>query len=265
MLACLALITLNVVVLLVALTNRMGKEMAKESQQTEGSQSDLSEDSLLAQIEPNLVKDHVRYAKAYLRVLEIYKERHFRSWLVPTEYTYEKNLGPVAKALTDAVTTNDQVLAQKAVTEIQRALVKYGVKLRGLSKGDSAARKNTGRLPLRECTAKDEATLSELKSTFASSLRIFKLNSTIETAEQAFIDGWIEISALGLIGPDYIGKYDEKGRKEVRHIKTELYVLQTELVSLGLNLKGDEYERVKNQSARIRRKTEELGTLLARF
>lgn len=227
-------------------------------------------DSLVAQIEDDLVTNHVRHAQAYLRILEIQKERTLRSLLMRVtfdslpSYDSEKSLGPAKTMLTNAVVANNQPLAREAVKEIRKALITYGVRLEQLARANSPSGK-TGRLTPQECTQKDEDTLDEMRSNFAASLRAFRLNSSTETAEQAFVDGWLALGVLGIIGPDFIGKYGENGRVEIRITEVELGVLQTELAELSLRLKGEEYARVEKQRAYIFRKTEEFDNLLGKF
>lgn len=134
-------------------------------------------DSLVAKAEDNLVTNHVRHAKAYLRILEIQKERTLRSLLVRVTYDSlpaydpENSLGSAKTMLTNAVVVNDQVLAREAVREIRKALITYGVKFEQLSHANSPSGK-TSRLTPQECTQKDEDTLNELKQLCCKSKNI---------------------------------------------------------------------------------------------
>lgn len=229
--------------------------------------------ALLFQIEnaDDLVTNHIRYAKAYLRLLEVKNERMSRSWLMKMalpKYAPEKNLGPAIKALKNALVADDQILARRAVKETRKALIRYSAKLQELREEMESTRRISGRLPTIECTEKDEDILNELKRNFAASLKTFRLNGSTETAEQTFVDGWLVVSALGLIGPDYIEKYGELGRREVRRIRNaELLVLIQELTEFSFTLKygKEEYNRVVRQSQYILKKTDELEVLLAKF
>lgn len=228
-------------------------------------------DSGTNQAEGILVKDHLRHAEAYRLIMGIQKERISRPMSMKMLFVLDNyaepghNLNPAIVALDLAIVARDQDQAKAAVDFTRKTLANYGKKLGKMVDPLLEAEVNKAAVSTQKCSADDEAILHKLRDNFTSSFEKLSENGDPDTAEKAFIDGWLAMCASYLIGPDYVAKKGDVGRKEIFAVVVDLKSLGKKLSELGKTKSGDDRTRLQNQSKLIFLKTKSLENLLPRM
>ena len=162
------------------------------------------------------------------------------------------NLDSAIVALDLAIVARNQDQAKVAVDLTRKTLANYGKKLGKMVDPLFEAKAKKAAIRTQKCSVEDEETLHKLQDNFTSSFEKLRQNGDTDTAERAFIDGWLAMCAYYLIGPDYVAKKGDAGRKEIVSVVVDLKSLGKKLFELGEIRSGDDHTRLQNQSKLIR-------------